>query len=206
MTSADLQDKAAPRFARWKIGLVAGVIIVLIAAWFINRPPAAKTEQQWQEEALQIGKKQDWNGLLGLAQQWATAQPNSLLAWVTLGDAYRQTNQHQHAIEIYSKIVSEKPDMYQVHSYLGVELFNVGKLDEAKSACQQSLKLNPKYADARFCLATVAGFEGNPKDLLEHYQQLQKLNSALAQQFDVLAKQVICPKNRDKLGKEVCKG
>lgn len=205
MTSADLHDKAAPKFARWKIGLVAGVILALIAVWFINRPPAAKTERQWQEEALQIGKKQDWKGLLGLAQQWTAAQPNSLLAWVTLGDAYRQTDQHQQAIEIYGKIVGEKPDMYQVHSYLGVELLNVGKLEEAKSACQQSLKLNPKHVDAMFCLATVAGFEGNPKELLEHYQQLKKMNSALALQFDTLAKQVICPKNREALGKEICK-
>lgn len=206
MTSADLQEKATPRLARWKIGLVAGVILASIAIWFVNRPPAAKTEQQWQEQALQIGKKQDWNSLLGLAQQWTAAQPNSLLAWVTLGDAYRQTNQHQQAIEIYSKIVGEKPDMYQVHGYLGVELLNIGKLGEAKNACRQSLKLNPKHADARFCLATVAGFEGNPTDLREHYQQLLTLNSGLAQQFDILVKQVICPKNREALGKEICKG
>lgn len=72
-----------------------------------------------------------------------------------LGQAYSLDNDPQRAIESYRATLVHDPKSALVRSRLAAELVKVGNFGEAKTLCEESIALDPKYMDSYLLLAGI---------------------------------------------------
>lgn len=73
----------------------------------------------------------------------------------SLGQAYSLDNDPQRAIEAYRTTLVHDPRSALVRARLAAELVKTGNFAEAKSLCEEALKLDPKYVDSYLLLAGI---------------------------------------------------
>lgn len=73
----------------------------------------------------------------------------------TMGQAYALDNDPQRAIESYRATLIHDPNSALVRARLGAELVKIGAYSEAKTLCEEAIKLDPKYVDSYLLLAGI---------------------------------------------------
>ena len=103
--------------------------------------------------------------------------PNSLAAWLELGNIYFDTGKFQDAIQAYSKYLSLNPNNANVWTDLGVMYRRNGNLTEAISSFEKAIELNPQHEQARFNKGIVQFYDlGNRDAAMQTWQELIKIN------------------------------
>ncbi len=79
------------------------------------------------------------------------------LAWAyrDMGKEAMRKGQSAQAIDYYKEALQHDPKSSEIHNYLGLALFETGKLEEAKAQFTEALELNPDDALARTNLEMV---------------------------------------------------
>lgn len=75
--------------------------------------------------------------------------PSNVAAWVELGNAYFDTDQHKKSIQAYSKALELKPDNADVWTDMGVMYRKDGRPQDAIKAFDQAIAVNPKHEVSR---------------------------------------------------------
>jgi|GEM_PF-865763 len=134
------------------------------------------TSNDWQSQAEELAKKEDWPGLINHALRWAKVQPECAEAWYNLGIAYWKSNQPDKEIEAYQQALRINPENASAWNNLGCAYRKSEQPDKAIEAYQQALHINPEFVGA-WCNLGVAYRQSNQPDKeIEAYQQALRID------------------------------
>jgi tetratricopeptide (TPR) repeat protein len=83
------------------------------------------------------------------------AGEDAAVYYFTLGQAYALDNDPQRAIESYRATLVYDPNSALVRARLAAELVKTGAYGEAKSLCEEAIRIDPKYVDSYLLLAGI---------------------------------------------------
>ena len=123
-------------------------------------------EREWENnpEALEIAAK--------LAREAIASDPNSVLAYRTLGSVYRQQRSYAAAIEQLQKALAMNP--HDVGSHVGLALVHgmQGDVETGIEAATKAVKIDPKNFEAHLAMALVHHLARNYKAAVVSYDQV----------------------------------
>ncbi len=117
-----------------------------------------------------------------LVEQALTRTPDDLQLRFTLGVMSMELGERAKALSIFTRLTQDFPDLADPYNNLAVLHAAAGELDEAKTALEQALRLQPEHAQAQENLGDVL-----TRLALRAYQRAQK--AALAPS-DALASKI----------------
>jgi spermidine synthase len=68
-----------------------------------------------------------------------------------------------------------EPDKAAIHSKFGMDLFTMGRVDEAVDQFRTAIQDDPDYTDARICLGNVMLSQGRPEEAIPEYEEALRL-------------------------------
>lgn len=87
------------------------------------------------------------------------------------GDALRDAEKPQAALNFYGKAADLKPDRVEPIVGRGFALFDMGQMLPAEASFEQALKINSKYGPAIMGMAEVLKAQGRKAKAIEYYQR-----------------------------------
>jgi len=78
------------------------------------------------------------------------ANPSNVAAWISLGNSYFDTAQHEKSIQAYQKALALQPDNANVWTDMGVMYRRAGKPREAVKAFDKAVEVDTKHETSRF--------------------------------------------------------
>ena len=155
----------------------------LPADWIAALPERAKAakpkafdESAWLLKAMALEAKKDWNALRAHARAWATANPRSALAWISLGIAYGETGQTEQEIKAYREALRIDPEHAKAWYNLGVAYGKTGQTEQEIKAYREALRIDPEYADAWFYLGFDFGQAGQTEQAIKAYREALRID------------------------------
>lgn len=121
----------------------------------IKTPQATQTSTAWLVKFIDLQSRKDWPAMLAHALQWTKAQPNSDMAWWSLGIVYGNTKQNPLAINAYQHALRINPEFASGWMSLGSAYYNTKQYSQAINAYQQALRINSEDAIAWFNLGLI---------------------------------------------------
>jgi tetratricopeptide (TPR) repeat protein len=119
----------------------------------------------------------DQSGRMLALEREVGNNPNSLAAWLELGNIYFDTGKFQDAIQAYSKYLSLNPNNANVWTDLGVMYRRSGNPVEAISSFDKAIELDPQHEQARFNKGIVQFYDlGNRDAAVQTWQELIEIN------------------------------
>ena len=91
------------------------------------------------------------------------------------GDLYMARKMYREAVEVYRKALPQGKG-YVIANKIGIAYHQMQDFKAAKKSYDQSLKLNPKYAEARNNLGALAYAQRNYRGAIREYQRALKLS------------------------------
>jgi tetratricopeptide (TPR) repeat protein len=92
------------------------------------------------------------------------------------GDELREHKYYLDAIDHYRAAIAKGGENAILHNKIGIAQLQMLRLDQAKRDFKKSLKLDPKYAEARNNLGVVDYYNRNYGGAVKHYKKAIKLN------------------------------
>lgn len=96
--------------------------------------------------------------------------------YFSMGQAFSLDNDPQRSIEAYRATLVHDPKSALVRARLAAELVKVGAFAEAKTLCEEALKLDPKYVDSYLLLAGIQVAAKEYEGALATYRQALKID------------------------------
>jgi len=93
--------------------------------------------------------QRDLQDLIAALEKESRQNPSNVAAWVELGNAYFDSDQHEKSIQAYRKALDLKPDNADVWTDMGVMHRKAGRPQEAVKAFDQAIAVNPKHEVSR---------------------------------------------------------
>lgn len=159
------------------IGLV-GLIVGFIAGniYSLYKSGSMGTKQTNITSSSQAVSMDQSGRMLALERE-VENNPNSLAAWLELGNLYFDTGKFQDAIRAYTRYLSLNPNSPDVWTDLGVMYRRSGNPAEAVSSFDKAIELNPQHEQARFNKGIVQFYDlGNREAAILTWQELVKIN------------------------------
>ena len=91
-----------------------------------------------------------------------------------------QTGRLPEAIQAFQEATRIKPDLVQLHQFIGEAHAQLGQLRQAIPAFRQVLRFQPGNAEARFHLGLAHLAAGERASALEQHRELKDLDEAKA--------------------------
>ena len=92
-------------------------------------------------------------------------------------DRLEEQGRHAEAIQSFQRALSLKPRLHGANLFLGVAQFRLNHFDDAIAEFQQTLKSDPKNAQALFNLGvSMLHGKNDPKRALEYWEKLVETN------------------------------
>lgn len=132
---------------------------------------ARNFDQQTAKRIVELDQKQDWPGILALAQGQLQRAPDRPEWWVLRGYALARQGQHAAAIESYRQALRLSPEDESTWLALGQAQSDSGNDAEAVRAYQQALRYRPESAPAYLALADLYLRRGQPDLALPNYRE-----------------------------------
>lgn len=126
--------------ARWR----QGAIFVLAAGLFVSAPAFADDLQ----DASRLLKAGQSNQALELINRVLGAKPRDPQARFLKGLILTEKGNAKEAIEIFTKLTQDYPDLPEPFNNLAVIYAGQGQYDKARVALEQSIRTHPSYATA----------------------------------------------------------
>jgi hypothetical protein len=104
-------------------------------------PSPGPTPPDWEQRAATLRARQDWLGLVKLGRQWLKSEPENVVVWGTLGEAYSHLGQHDKALAARRKVVYRKAQNAEAWHNLGATYSELRRHREARAAFQKALQL-----------------------------------------------------------------
>lgn len=126
------------------------------------------------------------NGYLGRFEDVVAAchkalaiETDYLPALNSLASALAALQRYDEAAVQFATLLSLAPDNPAILNNYGHTLFLMGRLEEARGALEDAVRIQPHYAEARYNLATLLEQSGQPADALREYEQAAILKPGL---------------------------
>jgi tetratricopeptide (TPR) repeat protein len=117
-------------------------------------------------------RNKDFTGAVELFASVPASDPKYFRAQVGLGKAFYALHKYDAAIEHFSRATSSDYDKPQIaYQGLAVSLAEVGRYDEAISAMEQSINIDPSNADAVYNLGQIQSRAGHYLSAAESFQR-----------------------------------
>lgn len=101
-----------------------------------------------------------------LHPQWAT--PSNQLE---LGNALREINKLDEALDCYNRAIQLQPNLYEAHYNKGVMLVEQGQPQNAQASFERVLELHPEHGPSHYALGKLAAARNDVAAALKHYRQ-----------------------------------
>jgi len=138
------------------------------------------SQADWEEGAIALEDKKNWQGMLDWCQKWTKSDFNNFNAWFCLGTAYANFNRHDDAIDAYHQALRIDPEMPNAWYNLGHAYYRLNRHDDAIVAYRLALRINPEMASAWYNLGAVYAKLNRYDDAIDAYLQAQRLDPELA--------------------------
>jgi tetratricopeptide (TPR) repeat protein len=113
--------------------------------------------------------------LESLWQVTISRNPDSWVAYNSLGNALFRRGQTEEAIDHFQKAITLKPDLAEARTSLGVALASRGELRAAISQFEQAVRVNPEYVEAHYDLALAFMQVGRTGDAIAQLREALRL-------------------------------
>ena len=152
------------------IGFIGGNIYSLYKAGSMG-PRQSSTSSSSQSISM------DQSGRMLALEREVEKNPNSLAAWLELGNIYFDTGKFQESIQAYSKYLSLNPNDANVWVDLGVMYRRNGNPAEAISSFDKAIELDPRHEQAHFNKGIVQFYDlGDRDSAMQTWQELIQIN------------------------------
>lgn len=131
---------------------------------------------EWDKRATALQAAQDWQGLLEWCRKWTKSEPENVVAWGTLGEAYSGLRRYDDAVEAYRQIIRIAPELALSWSSLGGAYLHLYRYNDAVEAYRQAIKLDPELADAQTGIGTAYDGLKRYDDAVEAYRQAIRID------------------------------
>ena len=138
------------------------------------------SQADWEEGAIALEDKKNWQGMLDWCQKWTKSDCNNFNAWFCLGTAYANFNRHDDAIDAYHQALRIDPGMPNAWYNLGYAYYRVKRHNDAIDAYHQALRIDPEMASAWYNLGAAYAKLGRYDDAIEAYRQALRNDPELA--------------------------
>lgn len=124
-------------------------------------PFGGETAESYYDEGLTALIKGDAKGAAEHFMKAIQLDSSMLAAHHQLGKCYLRLGRPQQAVEVLSRVISRKPQLYHARLDLGYALLQVNEVEQARNQFQQVLGLQPTNARAHLGMAQAAFNEGH---------------------------------------------
>jgi DNA-binding transcriptional MerR regulator len=136
--------------------------------------PAAKTAEQWFNEALEL-EVADSRAARGAYEHAVSLDPQHVASWINWGRLLHEQGAIKEADKVYSRAIDQcgrDPLLMFNH---GVLLEDLGKTGAALEAYHAAIEEDPDLADCHFNLARLYHAMGKPQHAIRHFGQYRRL-------------------------------
>jgi len=124
----------------------------------------------WAAHATELEIRGDWQGLVEWSEEWIGTEPESSLAWFTLGAAHAGAEEYSDAVAAYIRSIRSTVDNPATWNNLGHAYLKQKRPDVASEALLEAVALLPDFDIAWFNLG-LAYFEMElPDKAIEAYE------------------------------------
>lgn len=148
---------------------------------------ASHLDQRTASMIVELDKKQDWPGLLGLARAELQREPDRGEWWFLQGYALARQGQHAAAAESYQQAVRISPEDEGSWLSLGQSQTALGETERAIQTYRQALRYRPESALTYLALADTYQRQGRPDLAIPNYRESVRYEPNLAQAWYGLA-------------------
>jgi tetratricopeptide (TPR) repeat protein len=148
---------------------------------------ARHVDQTTSRQIVELEQKQDWPGMIALAQAQLQRDPAGANWWWLQGYALARQGQHAAAADSYRQALRISPEDEQTWLSLGQSQNELGRSDLAIQAYKQALRNRPESAQAYLALADHYLQHGQPDLALPNYRESVRYDAYLAQAWYGLA-------------------
>ncbi len=134
----------------------------------------------WSKRVDALEAAQDWQGLLEWCRKWTKSEPENVVAWGTLGEAYGRLNRYDDAVEAYRQIIKIAPEFALPWESLGGEYLHLYRYNDAVEAYQQAIKIDPEVPGVWLNLGSAYDGLKRYDDAIQAYRQAIKIDPEFA--------------------------
>lgn len=149
-----------------------------------------KTQQQLDPEALHVEPEEEDEPApitFGHPKSSPTSSEpidielESAEALIERGHELYESQEHGKALETWRRAMATAPKNASLHNNCAAALFHLGRLDEAVSACNLALAVDPNYAVALMTRAEILLEQGNRKSALKDLEMMRTIDPEMAE-------------------------
>jgi Flp pilus assembly protein TadD len=130
----------------------------------------------WLAQAIALGEKEDWRGLLDLARQRTRTNPGDATGWSFLGDAYWALDRLVEATEAYKESLRIEPNDYITLRSLGITFIKLGRYANAIKAFRRVVSIRPDDAETWYDIGdTYLSFLDRFTDAEKAYREVLRI-------------------------------
>lgn len=110
-------------------------------------------------------------------------ETESAEALIERGHELYENSEYGKALETWRRAMATAPKNASLHNNCAAALFHLGRLDEAVSACNLALAVDPEYAVALMTRAEILMEQGNRKSALKDLEMMRSIDAEMAQEL-----------------------
>lgn len=148
---------------------------------------ARHVDEGSSREIVELEQKQDWAGMLALAQARLQREPVRAEWWWLQGYALARQAQHGAAVESFQRALRISPEDEQSWLSLGQSQTALGQPDLAVQAYRKALRYRPESAQVYLALAELYQEQGKPDLALPNFRESVRYDPGLEQAWYGLA-------------------
>jgi tetratricopeptide (TPR) repeat protein len=148
---------------------------------------ASHLDQRTASAITEMEKKQDWAGMLKLAQAQLAREPTRMDWWFLQGYALARQGQHAAAIDSYERAIRISPEDEASWLALGQSQSELGQKERAIQTYRQALRYRPESAPAYLALADVYLQKGQVELAIFNYRENVRYDPSSVQGWYSLA-------------------
>jgi tetratricopeptide (TPR) repeat protein len=125
--------------------------------------------------------KKDWPAAEASYKKVLELKPDHAGAQIELANVYQLSGQKEKAAEAASKVAAAGATDANAAFSTGVLHLNAGRYDEAQTAFQKALEIDPKHVEAHYYLGTIALGQNKTPEAIAELEKYLSLNPTNAQ-------------------------
>jgi tetratricopeptide (TPR) repeat protein len=152
---------------------------ILLLFVFVQVYAQVETPESLYRKAIALKTEHQCSTALPLLQKAAALKPDFADAWYELGWCYNEMQQYAEGLKALQKANELKPGQYLTIYETGFAMAHLNNIDGALTHYNQSLQLNPGFAQAYAAKADLLkDYKNNTAEALTNYLQALKIDTS----------------------------